>query len=147
MTLLPPPLDGNGEVVPHDHSGILPSDGVIRRISEQQIVIDDKIGGKRISSLAFKPSTKGVHGMSVDLQAQIEEAGHNAREYVSTPRWIGSVRFEAGALRAESFQVGCEPLRDNPFHGEVWGTFSKRKQRRLREICEWFVTIEDVSIV
>ncbi len=59
--------------------------------------------------------------MSVDLQQQIEEAGLDARTYVTTPRWVGSLRFEASALRDEGFLVGFDPLPENPHHGEVWG--------------------------
>ncbi|WP_324779907.1 hypothetical protein [Thiobacillus sedimenti] len=84
--------------------------------------------------------------MSVDLQAQIEEAGLSAVDYVTTPPWLGSVRFEAGVLRAEGYQVGFDPLDDNPHHGEVWGSFSKSRQRRLKQLCTWFVSIEGASI-
>ena len=96
--------------------------------------------------MAFKASTGVNGGMSVDLQTQIEEAGLDARSYVSTPRWMGSLRLEAGPLRAEGFDVGFDPLNNNPYHGEVWGAFSKSKQKRLRELCQWFVPIEGVSI-
>ncbi len=48
MPLEPPPRDVRGEVIPHDHEGILPDDGIIRRISEQQLIRDDKTGGRRI---------------------------------------------------------------------------------------------------
>lgn len=147
MPLEPPPRDVRGEVIPHDHEGILPDDGIIRRISEQQLIRDDKTGGRRISSMAFKPSSGPNGGLSVDLQRQVEEAGLDARKFVTTPRWTGSIRFKAGELRAEGFQVGYEPLEpDNPYHGEVWGRFTKVKQSRLRQLCEWFVQIDNVSI-
>ena len=84
--------------------------------------------------------------MSVDLQKQIEESGQDAKAYVTTPRWTGSLLFETGSLRDEGFMVGFDPLPENPHHGEVWGTFSKPKQKRLREICQWFVPIEGVAI-
>jgi hypothetical protein len=147
LSLNLPLRNEGGEVIPHDHPGILVTDGVIRRISEQQIVYDDKAaGGRRISSLAFKASAGLNGGMSVDLQMEIEAAGLDARQYVTTPRWMGSIRFEAGSLRAESLQVGFDPLPDNPYHGEIWGDFSRSKVRRLRELCQWFVPIDNVSI-
>lgn len=145
MPLHQPPRDSDGNVEPHDHEGIQIGDGVIRRVSDQQVVTDPKTGGRRLSSMVFKPSTGPKAGMSVDLEKEIEKAGLNARAYVTTPRWVGSVRFEAGALRGEAFMVGFDPLPDNPHHGEVWGTFSKSKQRRLRELCQWFVLIDGVS--
>lgn len=142
-----PPYDGTGNVVPHDHEGIQPADGIIRRIPEHWIVDDEKAeSGRRISSLAFKPSSGPNGGMSVDLEQQIEEAGLDARQYVTTPRWVGSVRFVAGSLRAEGFQIGFDPTDDNPYHGQVWGHFRKSHQRKLRELCEWFVPIEGASI-
>lgn len=145
MPLPPPPRNERGEVIPHDHAQIAADDGVIRRISQHQIVFDPKLGSQRVSSLAFKPSTGG--GMSVDLQRQIEEAGHDARVFVTSPRWMGSVRFTAGQLRDEGFSVGFDPIPpDNPFHGEVWGAFTRQQQGKLRVLCEWFVELEGVSL-
>lgn len=153
MPLTPPPRDASGEVIPHDHEGIASEDGVIRRVSDQQIIFDPKIGGHRLSSAAFNPSSGPNGGMSVDLQALIEEAGINPQQYVTTPKWMGSIRFMAGSLRTEEFKVGYDPieedpprLQENPYHGEVWGTFNKSKQRKLREMCVWFVPIPGVSV-
>lgn len=134
-------------MVPHDHQGILPDDGIIRRISEEQIIFDDKINGRRISSKALKASSGKNGGMSVDLQRQIEEASLDAKAYVTTPRWTGSLRFVTSDLRSEGFRVGYDPIDDeNPYHGEVWGEFTKVKQNRLRNICAWFVEIAGVAI-
>ena len=146
MSLTPPPRDSNGAVVPHDHDGILPDDGVIRRIPEQWVVPDQKHGHRRISSMAFKASSGPYGGMSIDLQREIEEAGFDARVYVSTPRWIGSIRFAARDIRSAGFQVGYHPLVTNPYHGEVWGNFSKGQQEQLRRACNWFVPIPEVEI-
>ena len=84
--------------------------------------------------------------MSVDLEVSILEAGLNPKSYVTTPRWTGSVRFEAGALRNEGLRVGFNPLPENPHHGEVWGDFSQSRKRRLQQLCEWFVPIEGVFL-
>ena len=110
MPLTQPPRDPSGKVVPHDHAEILPVDGVIRRISHQQVVPDQMRGCQRISSIAFKASTGDSNGMSIDLQREIEEAGLDPRAYVTTPRWIGSVRFVARELRGLGLQVGYHPL-------------------------------------
>lgn len=147
MPLKPPPHDDNGRVIPHDHDGIFHDDWVIRRVSEKQVVLDPKvIGGKRISSMAFSPSSSPNGGMSVDLKKQIEEAGLDAQVFVTTPVWIGSVRFNVGQLRDEKFKVGYDPLKDNPYHGEVWGSFTTSKKSRLKQLCVWFVQIENVTI-
>lgn len=145
--LSPPPRNIAGQVEPHDHSEILPNDGVIRRVSEQQIILD-KDGQKRISTMAVSPSSVAQGGgLSVDLQREIEESGRDAVQFVTTPRWIGSVRFTAQQLRDEGFKVGFDPLPpENPFHGEVWGQFSTGKKKQLLRIAEWFVPIPEVSL-
>ena len=116
---------------------------MIRRISDNQIVTDNN-GQKRISSKAFQGSSDTNGGMSVDLECSILRAGLDPKVYVTTPRWIGSVRFEAGAIRSEGFLVGFHPLPENPHHGEVWGDFSRVKRRQLQRICVWLVPIQGV---
>jgi hypothetical protein len=147
LPLDPPPHDASGNVLPHDHEGILNSEGVIRRISANHIVDDPKTaGGRRLSSAAFEKSSGPNASMSVDLQTQIEEAGYVASAYVIDRRWIGAVRFVARDLREQGFQVGFDPLPENPFHGGVWGNFSRSRQKAMSEIGEWMVPITGVSI-
>lgn len=146
MPLSPPPNDEHG-VVPHDHQEIADNDRVLRRVSTELTVFDPKIGGRRLSSMAFRKSSGPRGGMSVDLECLIVEAGHDVRQWVTSPRWAGSVVFRVGDLRAERLQVGFDPLPDNPYHGEVWGEFTKAQQRTLARSCAWFVPIPDVSLV
>ncbi len=146
MPLQPPPRDQDGRVIPHNHQDILPDDWVIRRISERLLIDDPKTGGKRISSIAFKPSSGPNGGMSVDLQRPIEEAGYDARAYVTESPFFGSVRLQVRPLRQEAFLVGYEPSKRNPYHGEVWGNFTTSRQRTLKNLCEWFVPIAGVAI-
>jgi hypothetical protein len=135
--------------MPHNHPEIGSADGIIRRITEQHIVTEAD-GSRRLSSLAFSPSS-GLHGgMSIDLQAQIEEAGLNCREFITTtaPQCIGAVRFEAGALRRANLQVGFDPRPTNPHHGEVWGNFTRAmKTKTLPRLASWFIQIDGVSIL
>ena len=140
-----PPLDGQGEVVPHDHHGIKDADGVIRRVSPQFVVADPKTG-PRISTLALKPSSGPNGGLSVDLRCEIESAGYNPMEYVMSPPWIGAIHFQAGVLRAEALKVGFHPLADQPFHGEVWGDFTRSRQKRLLTVASWFVPLPGVAL-
>lgn len=135
-----------GEVIPHDHPEINDTDGIIRRISEEFLVFDEKIGSKRISTMAFRASSGTNGGMSVDLQVQIEEAGLDVRQYVTSPKWVGSVRFEAHMLRERALMVGYKPTPSNPYHGEVWGNFSRSIQRYLQNNCSWFVEIPGAAI-
>jgi hypothetical protein len=144
--LSPPPRNTAGQVEPHDHPGILAHDGVIRRISGQYVILD-KDGRQRVSTMAFTPSSAVQGGgLSVDLQREIEESGLDAMKFVTNPPWIGSVRFTARQLRGEGFMVGFDPLPpDNPVHGEVWGRFTKGKQRQLLRLAQWFVPIPGVG--
>ena len=146
MPLTPPPRDSNGEVVAHDHPGILADDGIIRRVPELWVV-HEHTGRRRISSMAFRPSS-GIHGgMSVDLQKQIEDAGLDARDYVTNPHWIGSIRLFAHEFRSAGCQVGYHPINSNPYHGEVWGSFSRAQQRQLQTAATWFVAIPGVDVI
>jgi len=143
-----PPRDAHGKVIPHDHSGIGSADGIIRRIPEH-LLVKDADGRRRLSYLAFSPSSGPNGGMSVDLQAQIEEGGLNCRDYTTgtSPVSLGSIRFEAGALRGAGLQVGFNPMPSNPHHGEVWGNFTdSMKKRTLPGLATWFVEIEGVAI-
>lgn len=146
MPLSQPPRDDDGAVVPHDHSEIKSQDRIIRRISHEQVVLGRDGQTQRISSMAYAPSDGNNGGMSVDLETQILEAGLNPVTYVTSPRWVGSVWFTAGALRAESLQVGYDPIDSNPHHGEVWGTKPRSKKRRLSELAQWYVEIPNVLI-
>ncbi len=139
MPLDKPPLDADGNVEIHDHAGILADHGVIRRISGDHLVDDEKTGGKRVSSIAFQPSSGPNAGMSIDLQNSIEEAGLDPKVFVIAPPFLGAVRFTAGSLRAQGFQVGFEPLPTNPHHGEVWGNFTTGKKKWLQKNAEMFV--------
>lgn len=139
------PLHNNDGVIPHDHEGILPEDGMIRRISREHVIIDPKIQGERLSSAAFNPSSGLNGGMSIDLQKQIEEAELDARIFVTSQAWPGSILFKADQLRAEGFLVGYDPVTGNPYHGQVWGNFTRAKVKKLRCLCVWFVQIENVS--
>lgn len=133
----------DGEVIPYNDPGIQHDHWLIRRIPADWIVEDEKIGGRRISSMAFKSSRGGI---SVDLQNKIEQEGLNAAQYVITPRWIGAIRFQAGQVRDLGFQVGADPTPDNPYHGQVWGVFTGVRQKELRKLAEWFVPVNNVSI-
>jgi hypothetical protein len=145
VPLSKPPLDDTGEVVPHDHDGIANGDRVIRRISEEHFV-PDATGGRRISTMAFQASSDGNRGMSVDLEGSILEAGVDPKTFVTTPRFLGSVWFLAGFLREETFMVGYDPVADNVHHGEVWGNFSKGRQKKLLNAAQWFVEVDGVSL-
>lgn len=135
-----PPRDAQGEVQPHDHPQILNDDRIIRRISPHFIVPDDKHpSGKRISSMAYEPSTGANGGMSVDIESSITDAGLDPVRFVSQPPFIGAVRFLVGGVRSLGFQVGYHPVPGNDHHGEVWGNFTSGSKKRLAGIAEVFI--------
>lgn len=140
-----PPRDGAGEVTPHDHAEILNHHLVIRRISPKQIVTD-AAGARRISSIAFKPSSGPNGGMSIDIEPFISDAGHDPREFVTTPFWTGSLSFVVGELRALRLLVGYDPLPENRFHGEVWGATTRGQWRQLQSMAAWYVPIRNVEL-
>jgi hypothetical protein len=141
----PPPRDGADEVTPHDHAEILNHHLAIRRISDNHIVTDGA-GQRRLSSMAFKPSSGTNGGMSVDIEPFIAAAGHAPREFVTTPEWMGSVFFVVGAVRAQALLVGYDPLPENDFHGEVWGAKTRGQWRQLQAIAAWYVEIPGTAL-
>lgn len=144
MLLDPPPKDEQGSVTPHDHRGIADEDIVIRRISEEQLV--EKNGRRVVSSIAFKGASSNG-GMSVDIEKVIVALGHNPVEFVTTPRWIGSVRLVVGELRTLGLIVGYNPLPDNEAHGEVWGITRRPTAKAVQKAAVWFVQIDQVDLI
>jgi hypothetical protein len=140
-----PPADAEGVVTPHDHDGINANDRLIRRISHHYIVV--KGGGRRISSAAYQASTTNG-GMSVDLDAQIREAGLDPLEYVNSPQHIGSVFLPVGQVRQLGLMVGFNPTKvpDNPYHGEVWGISTKGLQRKVQGLATWHRAVPGVAL-
>jgi hypothetical protein len=151
--MLPKPLrDSNGVVIPYDCPEIFDEYGIIRRISNEQTIIDKQTNKRRISSIAFKPSVGINAGMSVDLEDLIIRAGVDPKKFVTTPRWIGSVKFNAKSIRSLNLIIGYDPLEEtasmpsNPYHGEVWGVFTKGQIRQLQQIAQWYVPIDNVLL-
>jgi hypothetical protein len=144
--LSPPPLDANGEVIPHDHPEIQNEHWIIRRVSGQETVFDPKVQGRRLSTAVFSASSGKNGGISVDLQNEIEAAGLDPAHHVTTPRWTASIRLQCVHFRARDLKVGYEPLPENPHHGEVWGQLSRAKKGELLAEAEWLVPIPSVNI-
>lgn len=90
--------------------------------------------------------------MSVDVLGLIEEAGIDAEEFVTTPIYTGSIQFKVETARSTGLRVGYDPIKDNPFHAEVWGPegranrFSKSQRDALLSGASWFVELDEVQI-
>lgn len=144
----------------HDDAGIGPDEVLIRRINPaEHVVPDENIGGYRLSTKAFSSSSQPPYGMSVDVLGLMLVAGISPQDFVTSPKYIASVKFTAGAARATGLWVGFDPILDdginlaNPYHAEVWSQpnpaqkFTKSQQRALMKASDWFVAIPDVEIV
>lgn len=132
-----PKKDINGRVLPYDDADIRSDDNLIRYFSELQYVEDKKSPtGRRLSSGIFSPSSVPNHGMSIDIEKLIIESGRESLSNV--PDNLGAVFLETGKVRDLGFKVGKNPIKENPYHGEVWWQgprFPKGKQRALRDIA------------
>lgn len=149
--LSPPPLDNDGNVIPHNHDEILNADGVLRKVTEYHLVPDGR-GGRRISSALLKVSSPN-QGVSVDLERLILEDQQDPHLHIMLPppAAIGAVKFTALDFRQEDLMVGFDPIYDdpvraNPYHGQVWGNFTQSKIKRLLKLAQWYVVIPDVTI-
>ena len=148
-----PPRDAVGKVTPHDHEEIAAADFLIRRIDPKlHVVQDDNLNCRRLSSKAFSPSSEEGGGMSVDIEKLIKDDGLDPATFVTSPKYLGSIRFTAEACRAANLLVGYDPLTENPYHGEVWGErkpnrFSRTQQKAICAASTWLVPILDVQIV
>ena len=144
---------------PYDEPLIGDGDFVIRRIDPKlHVVWDSDRGCERISSKAFQASSKLKSGMSVDIEKLMTSDGVVPAEYVTTPRFSGSVSFIAKAVRDLGLRVGFEPLAKegtipaNPYHGEVWGPderpfkFTNSEKNRIHRSAEWYVELDGVAL-
>ena len=139
-------------MAPYDDPKIGAEDVLIRRIHPRHhIVQDSNRGFQRVSTKAFSASSSPDGGMSVDIEALIVEAGLDPRQFVTTPKYVGSVAFPAGLAREFGLLIGGSPSPRNPYHGEVWGSaeakpFASSQKKALLNGCKWYVEIPDVSL-
>jgi hypothetical protein len=124
-----PTRGDDGNILPHDHPEILSEHHVIRHTTPQDLHTDLQTGLGRISSGAYSESSDINGGMSVDIEDWMIAAGLPPLHYVSDATH-GAVRLNVGELRAKGFQVGWDPLPENPHHGAVWGIGNGSKRRR-----------------
>lgn len=132
--------------MPHNHSDIMNEDNVIRRVRQDHIIDDPKVqGGKRLSTLLIQESTEPMGGMSVDLHRPIAEAGLEPASFVITEPYVAAITLTAGEYRGYQGSVGYDPLPENPYHGEVWGKFSKGIKTRILKASQWLVPVEGIA--
>lgn len=146
-------------VEPYDEPNIEDDDDIIRRVNpDQHVYFNENTGEQRISTKLFSPSSKPKGGMSVDILKLIVNNGVDAKEFVTTPVFTGSVCFKANAARTVGLIIGYDPIlgipnvEDNPYHGEVWradgklNKFTRMQQKALIDASDWFVGLPGVEI-
>lgn len=147
-----PLLDTDGNILAEDHPKIKGDHRIIRRISKHHIVNDEKTQRRRISTMAYEGRAVVGQGMSVDIEELLVAKNVNPQQFVTTPIFTGSVVLKVDDIRMLDFRIGYVPIKDdprvpdNPYHGEVWGAFSKGKQKAIARLAEWFVKIDDVDL-
>lgn len=141
-----PPRDAEGRVEPYDDPDISDEAYVVRYIPSQGLAPDGH-GGRRLSSGAFSPTSKGRdphRGMSVDLLEPMLNGGLPMSGH-RTPLHEAVVKLRVGGLRSLGLKVGKDPVPGrNPYHTSVWGVTSKNK-RAICELAEWIDKPSDVT--
>jgi hypothetical protein len=146
------PISETGAVLPHDHPDLIPGRRVIRRISEDFVVVDENRGCRRLSSSLFKSDPRSGY-LSVDSEHCIIECGADPQEYVTSPRWFGALILDVGEFRLvdtstseESlWRIGMVPLDENVCHGAIWGKITKGQSNTLQRNSEWLVEIPGIE--
>ena len=137
---------------PFDDPDLLDDDLLIRRIDpENHLTTCHDTNSKKISTKAFCASSGLNGGMSVDIPKHMQAESVDPYEYVTTPKYVGSVVFSAGSARGVELVAAHDPIEDNPYHGQVWRQgsstrFTTRQKRCLLEASSWFVPIPDVIL-
>jgi hypothetical protein len=145
------PVSPDGEVLPHDHPGLV-GDRLIRRISPDHIVDDQNAGCRRISSALFKIKPKQGY-LSFDAEGCISGRGHDPAAFVRTPPWCGALiisielfrSFDTADQGMQRWKIGMVPLDDNPCHGAVWGGITKGQSNDIQRASEWLVGMPGVE--
>lgn len=146
------PVDGSGNVLPHNHPDLIDDRNIIRRISEDHLVDDLNLGAKRISSALFKNDPRNGY-LSIDSEHCIQQLGREPAEFVTDPRWFGALIISVGGFRsvdkaskdADRWKIGMVPVSGNDCHGAVWGKITTGQSNSLQRKSAWLVEIPGVQ--
>mgnify|MGYP000505932464 CR=1 FL=1 len=135
-----PPRNSEGIVLPHDDPDIAADDDLFRYIDPIYHLVDcEMTGGKRLSSAALSESNRDAPfgGMSVDIAPLMVRDEVEPEGRIPNESW-GIIRLRTGDMRGHSFQVGSDPIKDdpklddNPQHGEVWGISKGMRKKAVK---------------
>lgn len=158
MTAFEPPVDENGQILPHDHPDLEGERRMLRGIAQQHIVYDANYNCQRLSSALFRNSPKRQGYLSFNSQRCIEAKGDDSVEYMAGRGWVGVVSMSVAHFRtfdpadqpADRWKIGMVPLPDeqppDPCHGAVWGTISEGRANQIRRAVDWLVEVPGVVL-
>jgi hypothetical protein len=145
-----------GDLRPNDDVEIAPDSLLIRHICglSNHVIWDDNRNCRRISTAAFSASSDDPrYGMSVDI-GQFLMAANLPLDAMVEPGF-GAVSLRVGPVRSTGLFVGADPiprdnaegLKENPYHGQVWGVKSPSHRRKLHKLVEdWVLKLHDVAL-
>jgi hypothetical protein len=118
---------------PLDAGSIADDAGLLRRVIPEWVVDDKNIGGKRLSSAAFKdPAT------SVDVEPMLEAAGLDWSHCLRNHPGHSLVRIQAVTARGLGQAVVHAPIvGENEAHAEIRGKKTQGIANRLRDAAQW----------
>ena len=152
------PVDGMGEVLPHDHPALQGATRMLRGVAPDHVVRDDNYGCQRLSSALFKNNPDRHGYLSFNSQFCIEERAEDPAGYMTDRGWLGVVSVTVANFRAfdpatqlgSEWKIGMVPLPNNippdPCHGAVWGSISKSRADQIRRASSWLVEIASVVL-
>jgi hypothetical protein len=125
-------------MLPVDDATIANETQLYRRITPAQLVPDDNVGCRRVSSGAFDNED-----LSIALGDTLADDGRAPNSVLANYPGECLVAFTAGVARAVAQIIYREPEPDEPAHGIVFGKKKKSVRRALHDAAVWVVQPDD----
>jgi hypothetical protein len=125
--------------MPADKKDIPDECGLLRRVTPSQVVLDNNLGRRRLSSGAFRDRQ-----LSVDAECLLLNAGLDWTFSLKNYRQFFLVRILAVDARQNAQVVEHRPVPDNDFHTEIIGRKTGTICNALRLVAEWIKKPDDV---
>lgn len=109
-----------------------------RRIFPKWKVLDENVGGWRVSSAAFDDSDDGTP-TSIYLCSVVIDSGRSVNDLLSGFDGYGMASLLAGSARGCGMAVVPAPEPDEPAHAFLAGKKSKPAKRCLYRAAQWVV--------
>ena len=122
-----PPVDGKGNVKPHDHEEIFNDDILIRGLYIHHVKKNPD-GSYRLSKNAFSASSKKYdiyRGLSLESKKTLECLNKTVDDWATKKKCIAVACFPAEILREAGVRIGWAPNDGDPGHCNAWGKLGK----------------------